>query len=68
MDRKDLDSQTIAEFNKFEKGSVDRTDKTDLLVKQIEDVMKPFIVTTIQKMANAVKNPRFAKIYGSLQG
>lgn len=62
VDRKDLDSQTIAEFNKFEKGSVDRTEKTDLLVKQIEDVMKPFIVTTIQKMANAVKNPSFAKI------
>lgn len=62
VDRKDLDSQTIAEFNKFEKGSVDRTEKTDLLVKQIEDVMKPFIVTTIQKMANAVKNPRFAKV------
>jgi len=62
VDRKDLDSQTIAEFNKFEKGSVDRTDKTDLLVKQVEDVMKPFIVTTIQKMANAVKNPRFAKV------
>lgn len=62
VDRKDLDSQTIAEFNKFEKGSVDRTEKTDLLVKQIEDVMKPFIVTTIQKMANAVKTPRFAKI------
>lgn len=62
VDRKDLDSQTVAEFNKFEKGSVDRTEKTDLLVKQIEDVMKPFIVTTIQKMANAVKTPRFAKI------
>ncbi|QUW20925.1 type I restriction endonuclease subunit R [Sporosarcina sp. Marseille-Q4063] len=62
VDRKDLDSQTIAEFNKFEKGSVDRTEKTDLLVKQVEDVMKPFIVTTIQKMANAVKNPRFAEI------
>lgn len=62
VDRKDLDSQTIAEFNKFDKGSVDRTDKTDVLVKQIEHVMKPFIVTTIQKMANAVKNRRFANI------
>ncbi|WP_203248257.1 type I restriction endonuclease subunit R [Sporosarcina beigongshangi] len=68
VDRKDLDSQTIAEFNKFEKGSVDRTEKTDLLVKQIEDVMKPFIVTTIQKMANAVKNPRFAHIMDQYKG
>ena len=33
VDRKDLDSQTIAEFNKFEPDSVDSTDKTDTLVK-----------------------------------
>ena len=36
VDRQDLDSQTTAEFNKFEKGSVDRTDKTDELIKQIK--------------------------------
>ncbi|WP_210471670.1 type I restriction endonuclease subunit R [Sporosarcina sp. 6E9] len=62
IDRKDLDGQTIAEFNKFQKGSVDTTDKTDVLVEQIQDIMNPIIVTTIQKMANAVKNPRYAKI------
>ena len=62
VDRQDLDSQTIAEFNKFEKGSVDRTDKTDELIKQIKNPMKNFIVTTIQKMSNAVKNPRYEKI------
>ncbi|PRC95420.1 restriction endonuclease subunit R [Bacillus cereus] len=62
VDRQDLDSQTIAEFNKFEKGSVDRTDKTDELIKQIKNPIKNFIVTTIQKMSNAVKNPRYAKI------
>lgn len=62
VDRQDLDSQTIAEFNKFEKGSVDRTDKTDELIKQIKNPMKRFIVTTIQKMSNAVKNPRYEKI------
>ena len=49
VDRKDLDSQTIAEFNKFEPDSVDTTDKTDTLVKQIKDINKPLIVTTIQK-------------------
>lgn len=62
VDRRDLDSQTTAEFNKFEKGSVDRTDKTDELIKQIQDPMKRFIVTTIQKMSNAVKNPRYEAI------
>jgi type I restriction enzyme, R subunit len=62
VDRQDLDSQTIAEFNKFQKGSVDTTDKTDVLVKQIQDTTNTFIVTTIQKMANAVKNTRYADI------
>ncbi|MBD8038727.1 type I restriction endonuclease subunit R [Solibacillus sp. A46] len=62
VDRQDLDSQTISEFNKFQKGAVDTTDKTDVLVKQIQDPMNRFIVTTIQKMANAVKNSRYAEI------
>ncbi|RDY22923.1 type I restriction endonuclease subunit R [Romboutsia maritimum] len=62
VDRKDLDSQTIAEFNKFEPDSVDTTDRTNTLVKQIKDINKPLIVTTIQKMANAIKNDKYAKI------
>ena len=62
VDRKDLDSQTLAEFNKFEPDSVDTTDKTDTLVKQIKDINKPLIVTTIQKMANAIKNDKYSKI------
>ena len=62
VDRKDLDSQTIGEFNKFEPDSVDTTDRTDTLVKQIKDINKPLIVTTIQKMANAIKNKKYAAI------
>ncbi len=62
VDRKDLDSQTLAEFNKFEPDSVDTTDKTDTLVKQIKDINKPLIVTTIQKMANAIKNDKYSNI------
>lgn len=62
VDRKDLDSQTTEEFNKFEAGSVDATDRTDLLVKQIKDKNKQLIVTTIQKMANAIHNARYTKV------
>lgn len=62
VDRKDLDSQTTEEFNKFEAGSVDATDRTDLLVKQIRDKNKQLIVTTIQKMANAINNSRYTKV------
>lgn len=62
VDRQDLDSQTISEFNKFQKGAVDRTDKTEILIEQIQNPMKRFIVTTIQKMNNAIKNPKYVKI------
>lgn len=62
IDRKDLDTQTKEEFNKFEKDCVDETDKTETLVKQIKDIDRKLIVTTIQKMANAVKNPKYSKI------
>lgn len=62
VDRKDLDSQTTEEFNKFEAGSVDATDRTDILVKQMQDKNRQLIVTTMQKMANAVKRPQYAKI------
>ena len=62
VDRKDLDSQTLAEFNKFEADSVDTTDKTATLVNQIKDINKPLIVTTIQKMSNAIKTTRYANI------
>lgn len=62
VDRKDLDSQTSEEFNKFEPDSVDETDKTDNLVQQIADMTKPLILTTIQKMANAVKNKKYEEV------
>lgn len=62
VDRKDLDSQTTEEFNKFEIGSVDATDRTDILVKQMKDKNRQLIVTTMQKMANAVKRPQYAKV------
>ncbi|WP_099188515.1 type I restriction endonuclease subunit R [Tepidibacter mesophilus] len=61
VDRRDLDSQTLKEFNKFEKDSVDTTDRTSTLVNQIKDINKPLIVTTIQKMANAIKSPHYTK-------
>lgn len=56
VDRKDLDSQTLAEFNKFQMDAVDLTDNTHKLLKQLDDPFQKLIVTTIQKMANAVKS------------
>lgn len=62
VDRKDLDKQTIDEFNSFSAGSVDTTENTYSLVKQMEDPNRRLILTTIQKLSNAVKNSRFSSI------
>lgn len=62
VDRKDLDTQTYDEFNKFEPECVDFNNSTYRLVKNIEDSTKPLIITTIQKMANAINNPRYAEL------
>ena len=62
VDRKDLDTQTFDEFNKFEPGSVDFTNSTYKLVKNIQDSTKPLIITTIQKMANAINSPRYSEL------
>lgn len=54
VDRKDLDYQTIREFNAFSKGSVDNTTNTYHLVKQLADDSTKLIVTTLQKLNNAI--------------
>ncbi|WP_031546399.1 type I restriction endonuclease subunit R [Salinicoccus luteus] len=56
VDRKDLDTQTQKEFTKFEPDSVDHTDNTKHLLRQLGDKSKPMIITTIQKMTNAIKS------------
>jgi len=57
VDRKDLDYQTMKEFNSFKKDSVDVTDNTQSLVRQLTGDTR-LIVTTIQKLNNAVDKKR----------
>lgn len=59
IDRKDLDDQTVDEYNSFEPGCVDSTDNTASLVQSLGDSSKTLIVTTIQKMASALRNPKY---------
>lgn len=66
IDRKDLDDQTVDEYNSFEKGCVDNTDSTATLVNNLSDSDKTLIITTIQKMANAVKNKKYEDIMALL--
>ena len=61
VDRKDLDYQTMNEFNAFKKDSVDVTDNTRSLVRQLADETK-LVLTTIQKLNNAVSDRYQAKI------
>jgi len=66
VDRKDLDFQTTKEFNSFSDGSVDGTDNTKALVKQFGDDTK-LIVTTIQKLNNAIGGNRYEKKMSELK-
>lgn len=59
VDRKDLDYQTAKEFNSFSKGSVDGTNNTQTLVHQLAGDTR-LIITTIQKLNNAISNDRYA--------
>ena len=65
IDRKDLDDQTVDEYNSFEKDCVDNSDSTHVLVNQLKQEDRKLIVTTIQKMANAVKNKRYEELMAS---
>ncbi|MCF8379407.1 MAG: type I restriction endonuclease subunit R [Bacteroidales bacterium] len=60
VDRKDLDYHTANEFNSFKKGSVDMTDNTRSLIKQLIEKNK-LIVTTIQKLNNAINKFKYEK-------
>lgn len=68
VDRKDLDSQTIEEFNRFQKDTVDMTDSTDTLIAQMKDSSKKIILTTIQKMSNACKNEKYQDVIDRFEG
>ena len=54
VDRNDLDYQTTKEFNSFCENSVDGTDDTKSLIRQLTGENK-LIITTIQKLHHAVK-------------
>lgn len=50
VDRKDLDYQTMLEYDKFEKGAANSNTSTAILTKQLSDPNARIIVTTIQKL------------------
>ena len=55
VDRKDLDYQTMKEYDRFEKGAANSNSSTTILKKQLEDDKCHIIITTIQKLATFIK-------------
>ncbi|NCP61845.1 MAG: type I restriction endonuclease subunit R [Alphaproteobacteria bacterium] len=54
VDRKDLDYQTMKEYDKFQKGSANSNISTAVLTKQLANPNAKIIITTIQKLANFI--------------
>ena len=58
VDRKDLDYQTMREYDKFEKGAANSNTSTAILKRQLEDSNAKIIITTIQKLDRFInRNP-----------
>ncbi len=55
VDRKDLDYQTMREYDKFEKGAANSNTSTSILKRQLEDFNARIIITTIQKLDRFVE-------------
>ena len=59
VDRKDLDYQTMKEYDRFEKGAANSNTSTKVLTKQLSDPNAKIIITTIQKLSTFIKkNPK----------
>lgn len=63
VDRKDLDYQTMKEYDRFEKGSANSNTSTAVLKKQLEDNNARIIITTIQKLATFIKKNKDHEVY-----
>ena len=58
VDRKDLDYQTMKEYDKFEKGAANSNTNTSILKKQLSDSNARIIITTIQKLSILIKKEK----------
>ena len=63
VDRKDLDYQTMREYDHFEKGAANSNTSTTVLKRQLEDPDCHIIITTIQKLATFIKKNNTHDVY-----
>ena len=64
VDRKDLDYQTMKEYDRFGKGAANSNTSTAILKKQLEDDNAHIIITTIQKLSTFIKKEKSHPVYG----
>lgn len=65
VDRKDLDYQTMKEYDRFQKGAANSNTSTTILKKQLEDDNARIIITTIQKLDNFISRYKGHKVFDS---
>ena len=63
VDRKDLDYQTMREYERFEPGAANSNTSTAVLQKQLEDPGARIIITTIQKLSRFVAGNKKHAVY-----
>ena len=63
VDRKDLDYQTMKEYDKFKEGAANSNTSTKVLEEQLNDPNAKIIITTIQKLSNFIKKNENNEIY-----
>ncbi|WP_186017615.1 type I restriction endonuclease subunit R [Burkholderia gladioli] len=64
VDRKDLDYQTMKEYQRFSPDSVNGSDSTAGLKRNLDKDDNKIVVTTIQKLNNLMKSEADLSIYG----
>jgi type I restriction enzyme R subunit len=63
VDRKDLDYQTMREYDRFQKGAANSNTSTAVLKRQLEDPAARIIITTIQKLSTFIKANKGHTVY-----
>ncbi len=64
VDRKDLDYQTMREYDRFQEGAANSNTSTAALKRQLEDPSARIIITTIQKLSKFISANRGHEIFG----
>ena len=63
VDRKDLDYQTMREYDRFQKGCADSNTSSAVLQRQLEKTDSRIIITTIQKLSAFIKKNKVHEAY-----